>query len=296
MLHFIVDWISRFFALRTATRSGKADEARFGHIVAGQMETAQAHLLRGDRERAFQGWKDARAQYPEVVLRSQASLSLLLRLGRFDEAEELLQEGIKRFPRDRYFLHGLATIAARRGDDEAAVVRYALLRKRHPSYLHGYTEGSEALLRLGRLDEADAVLGQAAPPIFHLAHQHARLAIRRKDWNAALTRWRAIASRYNSEEAPIGLAQSLAGLGRFDEAEQILHDALSGPRHNVIDCWVEYATIAELREDWIEAARRWKDVCMRAPAVSGVRQRTATALRKSGRETEAEEILQNSRA
>ena len=55
-----------------------------------------------------------------------------------------------------------AELAMRRGDWEAACTQWAEMRRAFPDHAAGFVRGAEALLRAGRLEEAEAVAGEAA--------------------------------------------------------------------------------------------------------------------------------------
>ena len=115
--------------------------------------------------------------------------------------------------------------------------------------------------------------------------------MKRKDWPVTLRRWTSIWDRRQHPTASLGIAQCLREMGRYDEAEQILAEALKRPRQDAIACWTEMALIAEGRGDWAEAAVRWEDVRKRAPSTLDAYCRGALALGKCDREAEVEPIL-----
>jgi predicted Zn-dependent protease len=247
----------------------------------------------GDRQAAFRFLKEAQAHSPVLVMESRDALFLFLRLGKFDIAETLMQEGQKRQPRNPFFLEGAALVATKRGDHEESARRYSTLRKKFPSFEKGYTGAVEPLTKLGKLDEADRIMGTLAGNRHDLglAIEHARFAMARKDWQTALVRWNGIWETCGHESAPLAMAQCLRELGQPDKAEQIIIDALKRPRLDALACWTEMARISEAREDWPEAAHRWSDVCKRAPAMMDAYCHCAHALSKCGREDEAESVL-----
>ena len=89
------------------------------------------------------------------------ALRRLVEAGRLDEAEALAYEAVERFP-DRpggYVQRG--EVAMRRGDWSLAVERWGELRSAVPDHAAGYVRGAEALVEVGRLDEAEG-LGEEA--------------------------------------------------------------------------------------------------------------------------------------
>jgi predicted Zn-dependent protease len=293
MLQLLRSWTGRFRLLSDVKKlKDKADD-RITRIVDDSIQSGLLALKSGDRKAALHFWEGARGRHPDLVLESQDGLYLLIGLQRFDVAEALMQEGCLRQPRNSFFFEGAALVATRSGDDEEAVRRYATLRKKFPRSAKGYRHATAPLIKLGRLDEADRLLGRIAGNTRDagLAIEYARLAMLRRAWPVALKRWHRVRDYFGHESAPLGLAHCHREMGRHDEAEHLLLDALKRPRLDSLACWIEMAFIAEGRGDWAEAARQWGDVRTRSPLVLDGYCRGALALAKCNREAEAEEIL-----
>jgi tetratricopeptide (TPR) repeat protein len=260
-------------------------------IVDERIQASTAALERGNHQAALHLWKETSNDYPDLVMKSRAALLVLVGLNRFDEADALMQEGQIRYRRNPFFLEGSALVAWRRGDFEEAARRYALLRRKFPRLRSGYSVAP--LIRLGRLDEADDILGRAYDDKnLDSGVEYARLAMMRKDWSAALQRWQNISNlRPENETVMVSIAQCYRELGRFKEAQQVAVGALERPRLNALAFWVELARIAEAREDWPEATRLWHDVRLRSPSMTEAYCHTALALSNCGQDAKAEAIL-----
>lgn len=75
-------------------------------------------------------------------------------MGRKDQIEALLQDD----PDNSFLRYGLGMEHASAGDDEAAVAAFRELMGRDGDYVPAYLQAGRALIRLGKDDEAKAVL------------------------------------------------------------------------------------------------------------------------------------------
>jgi tetratricopeptide (TPR) repeat protein len=225
----------------------------------GMIDEAADMLERGQPSRAADLWRQANARFPDLAMQSRSLVNILLRLRLFDEAEDLLNRSMRRYPRSAHPLENLARVAYTRGDREEAVRRCEALRKKYPKSLDGYWSAAASLSELGRSQEAEDILGRGLkviPDDVRLRAEHAKLAERRSDWEEGLRRWTIVLEIFNDVSGAVGIANALVQLGRHDEAEQQLSNIL----HQwgaYISVWIGLAQIAEHKEDWEEAARRW---------------------------------------
>src|SRR5262249_21570502 len=128
------------------------------HFVI-QVDLAQRALKQGHREQAEEIWRQIRARFPGLSAISEGGLSLALDLGYYDEAEVMLQAGLRYYPnRKALFATGMARVAYRRGDPEEAVRRCKTLLRNFPDTADGYHIAATCLSSLGRHEEADAIL------------------------------------------------------------------------------------------------------------------------------------------
>jgi tetratricopeptide (TPR) repeat protein len=131
-----------------------------------------------------------------------------------------------------------------------------------------YAQAAITLQAANRIDDADYLLSQA--PIAMLADadfmwEWAWVAYRRKDYGTAVARWRIF--RVMFPDNPLGysgLAVSLREGKDFDGAEQVLQAAMHRYPDEFSPAY-EHATLATIREDWAEAARRWETLRTRFP-------------------------------
>jgi tetratricopeptide (TPR) repeat protein len=245
----------------------RAEEA----VLMGQNQNpltlAKASLDRDDLTAAASHWERARALLPTAILKSSDSLDILLGLERYDEAEALMRERQKRFPRDRFCLIGLARIAEQRGPIEEALKRWEFARDRVSDSVDGYLGCVRCLLALGRLDEADiqcALAIRRDPHRIHAYLESARISDRRNDTRESLARWRRLAETFKYPPAFAFVSKAMAELGRADEAEAYLHEPfLLYP--NDLEISVARAHFAQRRGDLVAACERWAVVRAIAP-------------------------------
>ncbi|HWB51429.1 MAG TPA: tetratricopeptide repeat protein [Stellaceae bacterium] len=155
---------------------------------------------------------------------------------------------------------------------EAALPRVLALVERNSGAAQPRLLAAELLSRLGRHDEAEGLLRaglDAAPDNRELAAAYARSAQDRGDRASALDRWLAYRERF--PEDPLGHDTAgglLLDLGRLDDAEKILAAGalLPEPGREMLR---NYARVAQLRDDWPEALRRWNAFRQQFPEDTG---------------------------
>jgi tetratricopeptide (TPR) repeat protein len=83
------------------------------------------------------------------------------RLGNLDGAAEAYRSGLRADPRALDNRIGLATLALLRGDPSAALTEYDALVSARPKFADAHLGRSWALMKLGRLDDAQRALDRA---------------------------------------------------------------------------------------------------------------------------------------
>jgi len=180
------------------------------------VQDAWAAVRREDWREALTLWEVVRSRLPNISTGHAGLGRALSELGRFDEAEAVLADAIKRFRQNPGLAVQHASIAMRRRDWEEALVRWAAVRTRFPEIPAGYTEAAAALCRLDRVDEAEAILADAVerfPENPWPAVDHAGVAIRRNDRHAAVGRHWSVLRRFGDRpEARAAVASALTRL------------------------------------------------------------------------------------
>lgn len=286
-------WRNRRQVLGEFARMRRFDSGMDELKVIELLADARSALIREDRAMALRVWKELDAKYRELAKASPEFLAIALELRLFDEAEAILAADMNRHSSRMFCLEGLAQVAQRRGDAEEAIRRWELVRRKFPQRSSGYYGGAASLVAAGRLAEAGK-LAEAAVRKFPgdlLCHmEYANVAVRMRNWPDALKRWEVVDRQFHHLSGPMGMAESLKQLGRFDEAEEVLRTArLSSPIE-----WgpvAELARVAEARGDLEEATRRWLIVRERFPLLPFGYFGETEALLKLGRAEEADAVM-----
>jgi tetratricopeptide (TPR) repeat protein len=291
------------YAITLLTRTGQLDAAfdllrqagdRFPDDPGFLIDHGWLALQRRDLDAAAAHWAIVRGRLASHPAGYVGGGITFRELNRLDEADQLLRIAVDRFPKDAGAVIEYARIAQRRNDWPEALRRWEAVTAAFPDRTDGLTGAATVLAELGRLQEAEQRLASAMsvhPGDPACAIEYARVAARRKDVQAAASRWQHVRDLFPARpEAYIGGAQALRDLGRFDDADALLRDAM-GRFPNESGPVFEYAWLAHIRRDWPQAIERWAEVRNRYPDVSLGYTRGAEALRTERRFTEADDIL-----
>jgi tetratricopeptide (TPR) repeat protein len=243
---------------------------------------------------AARRWEQVRLLFPDFPLAYISGATALRQAGQTNAADALLLQAVERFPDDQSVAIEHASLIGRGADAEAAVRAWEQVRARFPQQRAGYLGGVTALRRVKRHDEAETLSAEAVarfPDDRAIASEHARNAQLRRDWPEASRRWTDFAVRFPEIVAGYaGAATALRETGQLDEAETVLGRAIER-FPNDLDILTQRATVAQLRRDWEEAARRWKAVRGAVPRQMPGYLQGATVLREAHRIDEADTLL-----
>jgi Flp pilus assembly protein TadD len=133
--------------------------------------------------------------------------------------------------------------------------------------------------------------GPADPPLTcEMLILRAEQAQARGEWPEAELVWRAIRQELPLWETYIGGGISLAGLGRHDEARQLLSDgAVLFPRERAFP--VELGRLAERLEDWPTAEMHWRAALQLDSRTWWIYTELAATLERQGRFDDADAVL-----
>jgi tetratricopeptide (TPR) repeat protein len=214
--------------------------------------------------------------------------------GRVADALATLSEAVERFPNEAAPLHDLARLAEKRRDWKQAerYWRAFLTINDRPAWAHSSL--ATAVFEQGHPEAAETILGAAAaqrPDDPALASDLARLAGRRRDWDAAAMRWKSVQQRFGpSLESILGEALALRELDQMIAAEKLLQAAtLRFPE--AAAPWHDLARIAERRRDWIQAELCWRRFLEIDDRPEWAHAGLANALNEQGRPEAAEAAL-----
>lgn len=247
----------------------------------------------GDTAAALHFWAEAQRRYPALARTSHEGLEILLGLGRYDEAETLMQDGKRRKPGDHFYASGYALVAERRGNLKEAIERWRRVRKKFPLHWMGYVHGAVCARQTGDFRQAEALLKDAArrfPEVVKVWFERACTAEQMQQWPEALDRWKILSERFNHAGGVVGATRVLRNLGRFDEAEELLENTRFR-FSNVVEMQLELAEIAYARGDKEEAVRRWAETRRRFSSLPFGYQGEMRVLRELGRFGDAEIVL-----
>ena len=179
---------------------------------------------------------------------------------RFDEAAALLKKAEMSQSGKSWLLSESALLLQATDDLNQALRQWERVREALPKRHEGYVGGLQVSIGLGRLDEAEALLREAAgifPQMPWLLSFHAELAQQRGDHEEAARRWTKMAEEYpDNDQARRGIYKAKRHLGELNEADCVLQNALANLPESR---WAltEAAILAEARYDFAEADRRW---------------------------------------
>ena len=256
--------------------------------------SAQIAQQRGLSALALKRWDAVISADPGLVEGYLGAAQCLNDVGRFADAQAVLQPALRRFPHSAELAVMNAWIAHYLADFSGAVALWLDVRSRFPDQAVGYTGAVTSLLPMGRSAEAAALIGQAVarfPDDMHVAMDFARVPQHSQDWEEAARRWAAVFQRFPGIAAVrSGYAEMLSKAGRLDEAEALLEAAVAQPDAE-FEALKSYAEAASRRRDWPVAESRWRMVAERCPDRASSWYGLAETLSSAGRLDDSSAIL-----
>ena len=192
------------------------------------LHLAKISLQVGDVIEASRRWDQACVSHPVLVRRSPDSITILLGLKRFDEAEALIASCKQEFPGDSHYAEGYSLVPQSRGDIAEALGRWRKAQRRFPAAWRSYVEEAVCLCLLGKAGEADRLLTNAIrmfPEQLHIWIQWGRVSDAQSEWNQSAERWQSVADKFQWPGGIIGKSRALVNLGNPTEALSVLTDA-----------------------------------------------------------------------
>ena len=287
---------------------GKMDEAdallaagieHFPDAAEMPVEFARMAHARRDWASAVDRWETARERFPDQIACYTGEALALRELGRFDEAEALLDAAVTRFPDQPGPRIEFAGLAQHRRDWQEAARRWAAVREFSPDSPIGYQAGATALRLAGLTEEAETLLTDAVtrfPDHAGILMEYASTAQAQLDWVAATQRWehlRQIAP--GNQTAYAAGAHALRQAGRDQEAEALMEMAIQRFPDD-LGLRTSHAWAATHRKDWPEAIDRWNHVLTLQPDNPAGHLGMGRTFRVARRLDEAEAFLEKSMA
>jgi tetratricopeptide (TPR) repeat protein len=265
---------------------GLARHPRENFFIVGRARVAEE---RGDIEIALERWAVVRQRLPGLALGYARTAACLVKAGRMGEADAMLDRGITQSPDDVFCLIEHAKIAEAVGNFEEAVVRWQRLidvpSDQHIFRQNGTIGLAQCLRKMGRLDQAEALLG---PFIDRFGVKEvtlmelARIAEGRNDWVEAVTRWQRVKRSFPLlGEGYWGVISALKQSGRKDGVDAVLCELIDRFPDD-LGAALEYAQSAREGGDTVESARRWAAVRERFPDCEAAYRNGADALAALG--------------
>jgi tetratricopeptide (TPR) repeat protein len=245
-------------------REGQKRYPREEHFAKGLAFIA---YKRGDRQEALRHCEFVRKKFPRVVEGFAIAANCLADLGRYDEAEDVIEQAVRKFPNDVDVGVEYARHAVRRKDWQEGLNRWEAVKAKSDNAL-GPTGMAHCLKEMGRQAEAEAIARETCdrfptqPWAFALL---AGISDANGDLEEASRRW--AVTRLHCPFFALGYTAGVAvarRAGRNSEADEILSVAISRLRAD-LDIHLEYARNAHLLGDWAAAIERWAMVRARFP-------------------------------
>jgi tetratricopeptide (TPR) repeat protein len=239
-----------------------------GDLFKDLMGQATSAQHRNDWPAALEAWEKLSTEFPDRPA-AHVGLGVALQiLKRFDEADDVFIHALDRFPDYAGLYIEFARVAHRRADWPEALKRWEAAMQRLPDNPDAVAGAGTTLQIMQRFDEADALLVSALetfPKHSGVSIEYARVAHRRFDWEDAIRRYYQTIDKFpNLPEAFLGASMSLLKLNRLDEMDKLLSVAVDQfPAHAQIA--IDYARVAEMRNDLSEARYRWDMAFRRFP-------------------------------
>jgi tetratricopeptide (TPR) repeat protein len=220
-VNILRNWHERRQAMHTIRALQQREDDSLEYDDNNLLRQAKVAISLGAVDEAARKWDQARALYPSYVRKSHDSIAVLLGLKRFDEAEGLMTEAKRLFPRDSHYLASLARVAQSRGAYKMANERWTEYRRRFPRDGMGFVESAVCLREAGMPDDAESLITRSVELISDsivCRIEWARIAEARLDWQEALQRWNWIEQKLHHVSGVVGAVRALTALGKDDEA------------------------------------------------------------------------------
>ena len=218
--------LRRFDEAEELMKAGRKQHPREIYFARGLAQVAQA---KGDHDAAIEYWAVFRKQFPGALDGYTLGAESLMARNRLEEAEELAKQAMAQFSNEMSGFLEYARIAVLREDWEEVLRRCKPMRDPF-DYVFGYVGAAQALVHLGRFDEADAILRDGRtrfPTDAAIALEFARTAAARGDFEEAIVRWNRLAERFPLHiHSCLAAADALEKLGAIADAEHILREAV----------------------------------------------------------------------
>ena len=220
-------------------------------------------------------WNDSLEIWQKIEQKFSASIetvigqvNALIELGEIEKAEALLENAKTTWPDKPEFYERLAQLAQKRQMRQLAYEHWDKFTSKFPNHLGARIQRGHALIKLGKLDEAERSFLKArddwpkrSSPLEGLAYTYQVSNQTEK----ALTLWEDIIKRFPKIlKAHIAKGEVLLTLGKREVAEACFKEAMNTWPDSV-EPYDRFALVAYKSENWSEAKVRFEAVTKRFP-------------------------------
>jgi tetratricopeptide (TPR) repeat protein len=279
------------------------DEAEAVYRQALEYFPVSAHLLtdfawvaqaRGDHAAASLRWSALRVFFPDDFDSMPREARALREMGRFADAERVLNEALQRRPGHAESMIEFARVAQDRRLWPEALKRWDAVVTAFHGREEGYLGAAHALNQLGRHEDAQTVL-QPAVRMFKksrgIMSAYAWIAHYRRDYAEAAARWEHYRREFPTQ--PDGFVNAAVSFIAADRAEEALAlvDSVAAAFGDDPDFLIQQARISGDAKQWETAEQRWKSLVERFPENTAAKSGYASSLLRAGKNEEAEALL-----
>jgi tetratricopeptide (TPR) repeat protein len=201
---------------------------QFPKEIGGFLEYGRLAVRREDWVEALRRWQIVQDSFEDRTFGSLGRAQALIKLERYDEADEVLTAARVRFPTESGLLAELARCAQARGDVPEGVKRWKYRIERAPMEVYGYNDTATSLEAMGEYAEAEAIL-RAGIDRFPL-EEGPMIALgkflhERQDYPREAEAWAALRRVFpDNEESFTRGADALRRAGYPDQASALLEE------------------------------------------------------------------------
>lgn len=191
---------------------------------------------RHDLNLAAHRWQEMLARFPDFPEAYTRTALILRDLGQEDEADRIINAGVSRFPDDPdVAIQHAWSVYLRTDWQNERPGCWDDVRLRFPDHPQGYSMSCNALMRIGRLDQAEALSEESVkrfPTDLDVLLSRAYCATRRGDWAEAVRRWTELQKLYPDAD---GVSAGIDVLRMMFQLEKIEQDNLDTHSASLLD-------------------------------------------------------------
>ncbi len=255
--------------------AGRAHDAEAALLRAAELFPEDPHFPRslahqaehaGAWTQALQRWEAFKTLFGSLPDGYVGAAHCLIQLGRYGDADVLLQPAVRLFAQNLVVASMYADVATKAGRWTDAIARWRAVQKLAPDRPAGFL-GELNVLRSQGDNEPPlmASMLERFPDDPEVLSQHASIAQHMHRWPEAVERWALVAQRDPSTALPhLEIVRCFRSAGDLAAAERAVTTGLAA-FHGDPPLLQQQAEIADQRQDWDLAAQRWSELVKAAP-------------------------------